>query len=790
MRKTIGHPAWVSLFLLSAAWADIGSVKSTAAGRGREGPTPTAGLRLDGTFIQFQEWMLKLDDAAWQKELEAIRTAKMNTIVLQNTQVGDKRFFGGAATATDAAGPDLVKTVLTFADKNGMEVYVGLLDDGQWFTHWNQPGYLDRLADKGNRLADELWRLYGKHRSFAGWYIPGETWDGPYTADQIGALRKYLRTVSDHCHKLSGARPRPVAIAPFVSGKIEPAEVRKTYAAMLTNSGIDIVMLQDGVGARGYDDDLMIVVPYFQAMRDVCLETGAEFWSDLECFRLVTKEGNPTGFTPADAERIGRQMSIEAPFVKKIVTFDFFHYMSPYRSEATKTLYADYMARYVERNWLPALGRGPTIDPSFGYYRDRTPESIAAEIRANGYGIVHWAVTAESQINPALLGALHRERIGVWYMTWGNGTYSTKDLPAGWEAWKMVARSDLAGVPLNDGFTRLCLNNAHYRGWRKQQIAGVMSRLPFQGVEIVEPHWPDYPGPTSPAYACFCPNCLAAFTKMFPGEKALPDILREDSPLNPKKNPELWKKWLTFRQASLTDFLNDLVNGRGGLRETVPHAMISVWSLALKDGLQQVLEDNGECTEDITRVVKPDLYGLQTHWPDWLKPDLPPDYVKWYQPFIDQIRKVDPKMPILIQADTGSKNENRRSWDWIGDFERECWKLGVTSTTFYEYFIGLYAYEDPPRVAEVRRKGRRLQLVFTKRLDPASAGDVSRYALDDGTITAVKVDGNMVELSLGRIQTGKVYELTVKGISDAADRRLIPGRPPAVLQLQTVRFSG
>ena len=751
-------------------------------------PAVTTGLRLDGTFIQIQDWMLKLDAEAWRRELEAIRQARMGVIILQFAQKGQTRFFKTTASApASAPTSDLVQLTLDFADKNRMEVFVGLLDDGEWFKRWKEPAYLDRLADNTNRLADDLWQLFGKHRSFAGWYIPTETWDGPYTDEQVANLRKFFRTISDHCAKL-GLRPKPIAIAPYCPGRSMPADLEKIYTAMLTGAGVDIVMLQDGVGARGRDNDLLEIVPFFRAMRNACLAAGCEPWADLECFKLVGRQDKRKGFAPADAERIGWQMAIEAPFVKKIVTFDFFHYMSPYRNEATKKLNADYAARYVERNWLPALGPGPTIDPVFPYYRDRSPESIAAEIRASGYGIVHCVLSAESTFDPGLLNALHHERIGVWYMTWGDGTYSTKDLPPGWESWKMVTRSDLAGNPLKDSFTRLCLNNPRYRGWRKQQIASVMRRLPFQGVEIVEPHWPDYPGVESKVYGCFCRSCQAAFTKMFPDQKALPDILHDDAPTSPRKNPQLWKKWLQFRRASVTDFLNDLVNGKGGLRETVPHAMIGVWSLALKDGIQRVRKDNGEDAEDIARAVKPDLYGLQTHWPDWIRPDLPPDYVRDYAPFIEQIRRADPRMPILIQADTGSNKKNRRSWQWIRDFERASWKLGATSTTFYEYFIGQYMYEDPPRVAEVRQRGRLVALVFTKRLDPASAGDPAHYALDEGGVTAAKVDGNVVELSLNRVKVGRLYELTVKEISDAADRRLIRAQAPAVLKLQTVRF--
>ncbi len=275
--------------------------------------------------------------------------------------------------------------------------------------------------------------------------------------------------------------------------------------------------------------------------------------------------------------------------------------------------------RAPTRNALPIFGRSLQVDPAFAYYQDRSTDSIEAEVRANGYRIVHYILTADSSVRPDLIAAFHKRGIGVWYLTFGNGTYSTQDLPNGWQEWKMVTRTDLEGKPLSDGYNRLCLNNPDYRAWKKRQITQMLRAHPFQGIDIVEPHWPEYPGAESPEYGCFCAHCLAAFRRQFPEETALPDILHSDSPRSPQRNPALWRKWLAFRQASLTDFLNDLVNGKDGIREAAPQAKVCVWTLALMepDGLQHVREIHGEDAAEIARVVRPDLHCFQTHWPDW-----------------------------------------------------------------------------------------------------------------------------------------------------------------------------
>ncbi|HZP80631.1 MAG TPA: hypothetical protein VFB21_03250, partial [Chthonomonadaceae bacterium] len=247
---------------------------------------------------------------------------------------------------------------------------------------------------------------------------------------------------------------------------------------------------------------------------------------------------------------------------------------------------------------------------------------------------------------------------------------------------------------------------------------------------------------------------------------------------------------LEFRHASLTDFLNDLVNGKGGIREATPRARVCLWTLALSEpnGLQRVREDSGEDAAELARVVRPDLHCFQTHWPDWVIADLPPNYVDAYRPFLAAVRAAAPKLPLMIQADTGSQPQNRRSWDWIRGFERACARLGVGSTTFYEYFIGLSMYTDAPRIAEVRAHKASVELRFTKRLDTASARDRARYHLDKGRITAVRVDGSNVHLTVEGVRPGDHCTLTVRDIADDTRVRLFRDHPPAVLTSQTVRF--
>ncbi len=439
----------------------------------------------------------------------------------------------------------------------------------------------------------------------------------------------------------------------------------------------------------------------------------------------------------------------------------------------------------------PWLGHGAQVDPGFGYYKDRSADSIADELESNGYRVIHYVVTNDRAIDDALIGASRARGMGVWYLTFGNGTYSTAGLPAGWEDWRMVTRSHLEGKPLNDGYTRFCLNNPRYRSWKKASMAEVLKRHAFVGVEIAEPHWPEYPGITAPAYACFCSHCKAAFRRACPDEADLPDILDPTSDRHPNRNPALWRKWLDFRKATLTAFLDDLVNGPGGLRETARGKKVCTWTLALlgDDGVRRVLEDSGEDAGEIVKVVKPDVHCLQTHWPDWLRADLPGDYVLGYRAFLDGIRKAAPKLPVVIQGDIGSQKQNRRSWKWIREFERAAERMGAQGSMQYEYFIGGYIYDDPPRMTRATRIGDAVRISFTKRLDPASAGRAGSYSVSEGMVRTVQLDGSVVTLDLDGVKNWQMLTVTARGIGDAHDRRLFNDKPQRILERQTIRVT-
>src|SRR5207248_11038088 len=126
---------------------------------------------------------------------------------------------------------DPTAAILDYADSHDMQVFVGLAMEDAWWKRAADPDYLDHAAAQSIGIAKEAWTRYGRHRSLAGWYIPQETWDADYPADQIARLRAFFRRVSDACKSLSGGKP--VSTAPFFSGSVKPEAVERVYASLL-----------------------------------------------------------------------------------------------------------------------------------------------------------------------------------------------------------------------------------------------------------------------------------------------------------------------------------------------------------------------------------------------------------------------------------------------------------------------------------------------------------------------------------------------------------------------------
>ncbi|MEO6687286.1 MAG: DUF4434 domain-containing protein [Dyadobacter sp.] len=178
-------------------------------------------------------------------------------------------------------------------------------------------------------VIDEVWKAYGHHPSFKGWYLSMEI-----SRRTIGATEAF-RNLGRMCKEISGGLP--TFISPWIDGKkavlAAATELTKTDAVSVEQhqkewgeifSGlqgtIDAVAFQDGHIDYSELDD------FFTVNKKLADEYGLQCWTNAESF----DRDMPIKFLPIKFEKL--RLKLEAAGrcgYDKAITFEFSHFMSP-----------------------------------------------------------------------------------------------------------------------------------------------------------------------------------------------------------------------------------------------------------------------------------------------------------------------------------------------------------------------------------------------------------------------------------------------------------------------------
>ncbi|WP_331436848.1 hypothetical protein [Gordoniibacillus kamchatkensis] len=243
-----------------------------------------------------------------------------------------------------------------------------------------------------------------------------------------------------------------------------------------------------------------------------------------------------------------------------------------------------------------------------------------------------------------------------------------------------------------------------------------------------------------------------------------------------------------------TALSSQLINGKDGVRQARHDILVATWSLAIDagpDSVKLVREFHGLDAAKMISAVKPDLHFLQTHWPDWVKPqsELPGDYIKKYQNFVDQIRSVHPAIKLGVQADIGSGLWMVKDRSWYRLFGDTAKAMGLATWTGYEYHLGKYIYDEAPLPkAAVRQDKDTVVISFQKRIDEASAKMPGSFKITVGDKEkqselildpqAVKVDGNLAIIHSEQLPN-KEFQLRISNVTDTPQYWLYNKTQPA-----------
>ncbi|WP_046213226.1 hypothetical protein [Paenibacillus wulumuqiensis] len=432
---------------------------------------------------------------------------------------------------------------------------------------------------------------------------------------------------------------------------------------------------------------------------------------------------------------------------------------------------------YRSRPWA-MRGASIQIDPLFPYYADRSPDSIADELMLAGYRTVHYFVVNEQKVDQWLVEALQKREIAVWALVLGNGTFSVEHAPPSWASWKMELLR-----PINDGFERFSHFSADYIQWKKEVLSYLLENVPFDGVEVAEPYFPEWNGIARGVYGDVGPLARQAFRERY-GEN-IPEFVDESASNYYKRVPDIYKAWTDLRVDAVNHLIDELINGERGARQVRPDIRVATWSLAVReaDAVAKLREWQGLDPLSMIERVRPDMHVLQTHWPDWMKRGLGVDYIREYESVAAPIRERHPDLPLGIQADIGSKASMIKGRRWVDDFEHQAYALGYQTWTAYEYHIGGYMYAEPPLPSSgLLLDEDEVMITYNKRIDPDSVGSVLLYPSTglskprECKVSHSAVDGNRLFLRFTRPLPAAPFQLEIRDIRDTPDLWLLKGR--------------
>lgn len=270
--------------------------------------------RTDTTFLQMQTWMRSLTANEWQREVRAMYRAGLRTLIWQWNRYDAEDF---SATA------DLI---VAAAKRQHMHVYFGLPFEQDWWHRWSEIAYLQFYAAREAEAVRAMAQRYGTSEVFAGWYLPMEVGDWTMTDAQQAQLNVFFHEIAAAC--LAATPGKTVLASAFFAGKQTPVDFARVQKTIWQNNSVHALLVQDGVGERDWGPHWKTrVLPYYAALTPPLKKVGIAVWPTLECFQ---RRGDSR--LSASKQFVRDQESAFSDRYPRNVLFDYFHYLSPFRT--------------------------------------------------------------------------------------------------------------------------------------------------------------------------------------------------------------------------------------------------------------------------------------------------------------------------------------------------------------------------------------------------------------------------------------------------------------------------
>jgi len=309
---------------------------------------------LSGGFIQLNESNAQKSAEWWYQQVDNMENIGIDTIVIQYSAFNNTSFadISGGYYHLSANNNDPIEHILTRADEDNIEVYLGLGLEESFKVSYNSNSYQFEfnynINDIINRSLMTLSFLnahysYSEtigtiHESLVGWYFPTELNDANIIRSGHAIFRNdvvnYYATMSLFAHNETGLS---TMILPYIASdnafygneQRDPVAYANWWDDILDDNpnipndpfvDIDIIAHQDSVGAGHVS--IRQARQYFKKLKPVLRRNGVQLWSNNEAFDVVNGS-----YIAAPFSRLKKQIVSTSRLVKKSIVFEFTSYL-------------------------------------------------------------------------------------------------------------------------------------------------------------------------------------------------------------------------------------------------------------------------------------------------------------------------------------------------------------------------------------------------------------------------------------------------------------------------------
>jgi Domain of unknown function (DUF4434) len=268
---------------------------------------------------------------------------------------------------TAVADYDLLELLFCECDKRKMEIIISTGRTNKWGKDFD----VSRETGFVSSSIEEIFRRYGSHPSFTGWYLPYELFIR--RGKDIKTISELFRSLVKACKRVSPNLP--VSVSPFFmpdapgNGNdfrdIEPAECVEFWSDLLSYAKIDILALQDNGGQHLSCFRNKDTRPFIEAFATACRNAGTRLWGNVEMGEFPVSDiadfearygvnGNindPRFFKNWRAvpiDQLARKLKLMSQFSERNISWGYNEFYRPTLGKKHKAAYDAYCAYYQQ----------------------------------------------------------------------------------------------------------------------------------------------------------------------------------------------------------------------------------------------------------------------------------------------------------------------------------------------------------------------------------------------------------------------------------------------------------